>query len=119
MEQLIEHITQTQNISLQQLDYLLNTDDRDLIEKLRKVAQETAQSVYGNKIFIRGLIEFTNYCKNDCYYCGIRKSNRCVDRYRLEKETILACCCQGSRHTASTLSNSLFVLFAILQSDLF
>lgn len=95
MEQLIEHITQTQNISLQQLDYLLNTDDRDLIEKLRKVAQETAQSVYGNKIFIRGLIEFTNYCKNDCYYCGIRKSNRCVDRYRLEKETILACCCQG------------------------
>lgn len=95
MEQLIEHITQTQNISLQQLDYLLNTDDRDLIEKLRKVAQETAQSVYGNKIFIRGLIEFTNYCKNDCYYCGIRKSNRCVDRYRLEKETILSCCCQG------------------------
>lgn len=46
---------------------------------------------YGNKIFVRGLIEMTNYCKNDCYYCGIRKSNRNAERYRLTKDEILAC----------------------------
>ena len=52
---------------------------------------QTAQKIYGNRVFIRGLIEFTNYCKNDCYYCGIRRSNHCADRYRLTKEEILSC----------------------------
>ena len=46
-------------------------------------------------MFVRGLIEFTNYCKNDCYYCGIRRSNRNAQRYRLTKEDILACCGLG------------------------
>lgn len=95
MGELIENIAQTQDITLSQLDFLLKTDDKVVLEELRSAAQQTAQAVYGNKIYIRGLIEFTNYCKNDCYYCGIRKSNRAVDRYRLEKETILACCQQG------------------------
>lgn len=53
------------------------------------------QTVYGNKVFIRGLIEFTNYCKNDCYYCGIRKSQKCTSRYRLTPEQILDCCKSG------------------------
>ena len=48
-----------------------------------------------NQVFIRGLIEFTNYCKNDCYYCGIRRSKRNAQRYRLTKEDILACCGLG------------------------
>lgn len=47
---------------------------------------------YGNEIFIRGLIEFTNYCRNNCYYCGIRAGNRHAERYRLTKEEILECC---------------------------
>ena len=46
-------------------------------------------------MYIRGLIEFTNYCKNDCYYCGIRKSNRSARRYRLDKEAVLDCCHKG------------------------
>ena len=50
---------------------------------------------YGKKIFKRGLIEFTNYCKNDCLYCGIRRSNRLVNRYRLSEEEILQCCKEG------------------------
>ena len=50
---------------------------------------------YGRDVYIRGFIEFTNYCKNDCYYCGIRKSNAGARRYRLSQEDILACCEQG------------------------
>ena len=67
------------------------TPDSDLTAK----AAAVRQSVYGNKIFIRGLIEFTNYCKNDCYYCGIRAGQRNVSRYRLNREQILDCCKQG------------------------
>ena len=50
---------------------------------------------YGDKVYVRGLIEFTNYCKNDCYYCGIRAGNRAAERYRLTAEQILDCCAAG------------------------
>lgn len=58
-------------------------------------ARETARSRFGNRIYTRGLIEFTNYCRCDCYYCGIRRSNRQTERYRLTQEEILACCRAG------------------------
>lgn len=60
-------------------------------------AKSVRDEVYGNRIFIRGLIEFTNYCKNDCLYCGIRKSNIHAERYRLSKEQIKDCVMQGKR----------------------
>ena len=53
------------------------------------------ESVYGKRIFIRGLIEISNICKNDCYYCGIRASNKNCERYRLTPDDILACCAEG------------------------
>lgn len=59
------------------------------------LAQQTAQKSFGRQIFVRGLIEFTNYCKNDCYYCGIRRSNKNATRYRLTQEEILECCRAG------------------------
>ena len=59
------------------------------------LAQETAQKSFGRQIFVRGLIEFTNYCENDCYYCGIRRSNKNAARYRLTQEEILECCRAG------------------------
>ena len=59
------------------------------------LAQQTAQKSFGRQIFVRGLIEFTNYCKNDCLYCGIRHSNTHADRYRLSTEQIMACCESG------------------------
>ncbi len=74
---------------------LLTTTDENLLEELYRMAREVQQKHYGNKVFARGLIEFTNYCKNDCYYCGIRRSNREACRYRLTKEQILACCESG------------------------
>lgn len=64
-------------------------DDADyLFERAQKVRIRH----YGRDVYIRGLIEFTNYCKNDCFYCGIRKSNKNAERYRLTKEQILSCC---------------------------
>lgn len=58
-------------------------------------AREYSRMYYGNKVFTRGLIEFTNFCKNNCYYCGIRRDNREAVRYRLTLEEILDCCRQG------------------------
>lgn len=58
-------------------------------------ARELAMQKYGKNIYIRGIVEFSNICKNDCLYCGIRKSNSNVQRYRLTKEEILQCCDEG------------------------
>ena len=89
--EMIQEIKGRRDISIEQLEYLLTTENKDCLEMLREEAVQTAQKIYGNQVFIRGLIEFTNYCKNDCYYCGIRRSNHCADRYRLTKEEILSC----------------------------
>ena len=58
-------------------------------------ADEVRRKIYGDAVYIRGLIEFTNYCKNNCYYCGIRRGNQTLSRYRLSKEEILECCDEG------------------------
>lgn len=64
-------------------------------EYLFSKADEVRRQYYGADVYIRGLIEFTNYCKNDCFYCGIRCGNKNAVRYRLSKEDILACCSEG------------------------
>ena len=87
---IIDEITACRNITIEQLHMLLETDDMQAVDYLRKSASEKAHETYGNQVFIRGLIEFTNYCKNDCLYCGIRHSNTLADRYRLSTEQILS-----------------------------
>jgi len=77
------------------LKELLQTSDQKLHNALLAAARAASLKQFGNKIYIRGLIEFTNYCKNDCYYCGIRCSNNKATRYRLSKEEILSCCQNG------------------------
>lgn len=74
---------------------LLSCQDNSIQRYLHQQAREVALANFGNKIFIRGLIEVSNCCRNNCYYCGIRKGNRNAIRYRLTKETILDCCKQG------------------------
>lgn len=74
---------------------LLLTTDQDVLDELYASAREVQHKWYGNQVFARGLIEFTNYCKNDCYYCGIRRGNQEACRYRLTKEQILGCCSSG------------------------
>lgn len=95
MKKIIKDIKEKQNITYEQLKLLMETQDEELIETLFSEARETAWSIYGKDIYIRGLIEFSNYCKNDCLYCGIRRSNQKAERYRLEKEMILSCCKTG------------------------
>ena len=85
------------DISLQELGLLLATKDREGISYLAAQAREETRRIYGNDVYIRGLIEFTNYCRNDCYYCGIRRSSSGVQRYRLTQDEILSCCEAGYR----------------------
>lgn len=63
----------------------------------RSVAAAVTAEHFGNRVFFRGIIEFSNLCRNDCLYCGIRRSNRCPERYRLSEEEILLCCREGYR----------------------
>ena len=88
LKQIITEIENRQNITRDQLALLLETTDTGDIAFLHERARKTADAIYGKQVFIRGLIEFTNYCKNDCIYCGIRKSNRKAERYRLTEEEI-------------------------------
>jgi biotin synthase len=83
----------------------ITTEDNKEIESLFSKARKTREDVFGKSVFIRGLIEITNYCKNDCYYCGIRCSNKKLERYRLSADDILNCC-----RTADELGIKTFVL---------
>lgn len=74
---------------------LIKAESPELSEFAAENARAVREEIYGKSVFVRGLIEFSNYCRNDCYYCGIRRSNRNVRRYRLDKETILNCCREG------------------------
>lgn len=95
MKQLIDKLFLEENLSDAELMELLGGLDETSTAYLHVKADEKRKSIYDNKVFMRGLIEFTNFCKNDCNYCGIRKSNKDVDRYRLDKDIILECCQVG------------------------
>ncbi|WP_195266963.1 [FeFe] hydrogenase H-cluster radical SAM maturase HydE [Eubacterium sp. 1001713B170207_170306_E7] len=85
------------NASLEKTEWidLIAGQTPELSAFLFEKARRQAQKYYGNRIYTRGLIEFTNYCKNDCYYCGIRRSNACAKRYRLSGADIMDCCAAG------------------------
>ncbi len=91
MELDISRIKEFNDDELKQLIEYDESINKDLI----KAADAVRREYYGDKVYLRGLIEFTNYCKNDCYYCGIRCGNRKATRYRLSKEEILAACKEG------------------------
>lgn len=75
---------------------LLTADEADGVDALLFAeADRVRREVYGIDVYLRGLIEFTNVCKNNCFYCGIRRDNRNVSRYRLTEEEILSCCAEG------------------------
>ena len=76
-----------------ELKFLISSDEAN--EQLALAADEIRRANYGEDVYIRGLIEFSNYCKNNCYYCGIRCGNTKAVRYRLTKADIMECCAQG------------------------
>ena len=95
MFELIERLDKEHSLSLKEYQYLIDNRDDESACLLREKADKARRRVYGNKVFIRGLIEISNICKNDCLYCGIRKGNRSCQRYRLSEEDILTCCKEG------------------------
>ena len=95
MESIIEQLRTNRTASREELVFLLENCGDTEREALRKAAQETALAHFGNKIYIRGLIEISSVCKNDCFYCGLRRSNGNAVRYRLTKEQILSSCEKG------------------------
>ena len=92
---LINKLKEERQLKLAEYKQLIEEYSPKIAEYAALQAVKARQEIYGKKIFIRGLIEISNICKNDCYYCGIRKSNRNCDRYRLSKEEILECCKEG------------------------
>lgn len=94
MNRLVDKLEKEKILTKAQFVQLINCD-----ETTRKYLAERADKIrienYGKDIYIRGLIEFSNYCKQDCYYCGIRKSNTECPRYRLSFQDIMACCKEG------------------------
>ena len=97
LKSLIDKLAQEHNLADDELLELITSTDAETNQLLAAHADKIRQQYYGKKVYIRGLIEFTNYCKNNCYYCGIRAGNKAAQRYRLSKEQILDCCAEGYR----------------------
>lgn len=95
LKKIIDKLIEYRSLTLEEYEKLIELRCDEAAEMLKNEAVRLRKEVYGNKVFIRGLIEVGNICKNDCYYCGIRKSNKNCDRYRLSKEEILSCCENG------------------------
>lgn len=95
MKQWIDKLRQERTLTPEEFRQLLTGCDAEILRYINKQAQEVALLHFGNKIYIRGLIEISNCCRNNCYYCGIRKGNPNIERYRLSRESILNCCKQG------------------------
>lgn len=90
-----QKVSGAEDFSDREIREILEEYDDEQERELFARADQARRRYYGTDVYIRGLIEFTNYCKNNCYYCGIRNGNRQVQRYRLEREEILACCEEG------------------------
>ncbi|MGN0403938.1 MAG: [FeFe] hydrogenase H-cluster radical SAM maturase HydE [Bariatricus sp.] len=97
MRELITKLEETKDLNRTEWITLINGRTPESAEFLFERARTVRHQYYGHDVYIRGLIEFTNYCRNDCYYCGIRRSNASVARYRLTEDEILDCCRTGYR----------------------
>lgn len=95
MIDLINKLEKEQSLTLAEYELLIENRTEETAKILAQKAVKKRKEVYGNDVYIRGLIEISNICKNDCYYCGIRGGNKNCERYRLTKEQILSCCDAG------------------------
>lgn len=95
LHELIDRLHKEHTLTRGELITLIKERDEENASYLASLAREEAVKIYGNGVFPRGLVEFTNYCKNNCYYCGIQGSNQHANRYRLSKDEILSACENG------------------------
>lgn len=100
--ELVEKLYKYNNLDKEELIYLLQKINDDNKKILIEAANKIRKERYGNKVYMRGLIEFTNYCKRNCKYCGIRADNRKLERYRLTNEEIIQCVKNGKEIGYST-----------------
>ena len=98
----IDKLEKNRTLSSEEFKALLTIDDKETQEYLFLRSKETALRIFGNKIYIRTLIEFSNYCRQNCLYCGLCRDNRQLERYRLSKEEILECCEKGHSFGSKT-----------------
>lgn len=101
--ELIEQLSQTHELDVEGYTHLIDNRDDEAAATLAERAVSVRKEIYGNAVFTRGLIEISNICKNDCTYCGIRRSNRNVERYRLDADTIVACARDGYEYGFRTI----------------
>ena len=92
---LLDKLNTEHSLNLEEYEYLISNFDEALMERAAEYARAYQQQYYGNKVFTRGLIEFTNFCRNNCYYCGIRRDNNNLERYRLSVDEIALCASNG------------------------
>ena len=92
---IVDKLIKNHSLSVEEYEDLILLKNEKISETLKNEAVRLRKKYYSNKVFIRGLVEISNICKNDCYYCGIRKSNKNCNRYRLTVEEILSCCDNG------------------------
>lgn len=92
---LIDRLETQHSLSLKEYAFLIRNRTQESMDYISPKARRIREEKYGTSVYVRGLIEFTNICKNDCLYCGIRRSNRQCERYRLTEEQILECCAMG------------------------
>lgn len=97
MKELISRIAAEHNADKNDLIRIISSRNPEYDEFLFETADSIRRSIYGTDVYIRGLIEISNYCKNNCLYCGIRCKNKNVERYRLDENEILECCDEGYR----------------------
>ena len=95
--ELLHLLSEKHHLSLSSYEKILEERTEADEELAHQLARECTEKYYGRGVYTRGLIEFTNYCKNNCHYCGIQRGNQEVERYRLSKEEILSCCEEGYR----------------------
>lgn len=95
MLSLIDRLAAERRLTLEEYETLIAGQSGEAARYAAGLADRTRRAVYGVDVYIRGLIEVGNVCRNDCFYCGIRRSNASCDRYALDEETILACCAEG------------------------
>lgn len=86
--ELVRKLYETGDLTDSELKQLIESDKA---ENLAEYADNVRQKYYGKKVFLRGLIEISSYCRNDCYYCGIRRSNKSAERYRLDYDDVMKC----------------------------
>ena len=97
VELLLQKLHETKDLTHAEWVSLIQNRTPKLIQITQKLAREIREACYGKDVYARGLIELSNHCVRDCYYCGIRRGNEHITRYRLGKDEVIACCKEGYR----------------------